>query len=105
MEFADNLVKLRKNLDLSQKELSDKTGISVPTLSQYENGNRQPNFDRLKRLKDFFGVSYNELLSPKSKDKVDLRVVLNEEELYFGDEKIDKSAVKALLMFLRHYRK
>src|ERR1700759_5574396 len=42
----------RRNAGLSQAELSRRSGISVPVLSAYENGRRQPSVAALARIVD-----------------------------------------------------
>jgi transcriptional regulator with XRE-family HTH domain len=45
----------RRNADISQAELSRLSGISVPVLSAYENGRRQPSVAALARIVDACG--------------------------------------------------
>ena len=56
------LSELRKQKNMSQKELSSLLSIAQNTLSQYENGKRQPDNDTLIKLADFFGVTTDFLL-------------------------------------------
>lgn len=106
MSFGEKLKKLREKHGYSQKELAEKLDMGASTIGQYEIGTREPGFERLKKIKDFFGVDFNFLLEEgEQKNEVDLRSLLIKGEIYFGGEKLSESAVKALLMFLRHYRK
>lgn len=52
----------RKKLGLSQEELGQKLLVSRQTVSLWENGQTAPTIDNLKRLKEIFGVSVDELL-------------------------------------------
>jgi transcriptional regulator with XRE-family HTH domain len=45
----------RRNAGMSQAELSRRSGISVPVLSAYENGRRQPSVAALARIVDACG--------------------------------------------------
>jgi transcriptional regulator with XRE-family HTH domain len=45
----------RRNAGLSQAELSRRSGISVPVLSAYENGRRQPSVAALARIVEACG--------------------------------------------------
>ena len=56
------LVKLRKELNLSQEELADRLGISLVTMNRYEVGKRVPDADVLTRMAKFFEVSADYLL-------------------------------------------
>lgn len=49
-----NLAKLRNEKKLTQKELADKTGISISAITMYEIGERKPSLKRAKILADFF---------------------------------------------------
>lgn len=60
--FNKKLIELRKNLKLSQYELADRLGFSRGKLANYEQGTRQPDFDTLEKIADFFGVSTDYLL-------------------------------------------
>lgn len=55
--MGNNIKKLRKEQGLSIRKLSELTGISAPTLSRYENGDRHPKIENWQKLADFFEVS------------------------------------------------
>ena len=56
------LKELRKENNLTQKELADYLNIKQNTYSQYENGQRQVPIDILIRLADYYDVSVDYLL-------------------------------------------
>lgn len=60
-EFKDMLKYLRERENLSQKQLADKLNISASTISMYEVGSRQPNFETEEAIADFFNVDLNTL--------------------------------------------
>lgn len=53
---------LRKQRKLTMKELGEKINVAESTVSLYENGKRQPDFETIKKLADFFGVTTDYLL-------------------------------------------
>ena len=53
---------------MSQKQLAEKTGISVHTINSYESGRRDPNTKNLQILQDFFQVSQGFLLGELKSD-------------------------------------
>lgn len=53
---------LRKNNNLSMKELGKVIGVAESTISLYENGKREPDNNTLSLLADFFNVSIDYLL-------------------------------------------
>ncbi|MFW6377585.1 MAG: helix-turn-helix domain-containing protein [bacterium] len=60
--FNKRLKQLRKENNLTQKELSEILNIGESTLSHYENKDREPNFDTLIKIADLFDVSLDYLL-------------------------------------------
>lgn len=56
------LRQLRKEKGLSMKELGAIIGLAESTISQYETGKREPDFETLLKLGEFFGVSVDYLL-------------------------------------------
>ena len=60
-EFSNRFRQLKGEADLTLKELSEKLDITVPNLSYYMNG-REPNYDTLIRIADYFGVSTDWLI-------------------------------------------
>lgn len=53
---------LRKNKGLSMKELGEIIGVAESTVSQYETGKREPDFETLLKLGEYFNVSVDYLL-------------------------------------------
>lgn len=41
----------------SQKELAEQIGIKQNSYSDWENGKCKPNYEKLEKIADFFGVS------------------------------------------------
>ncbi len=47
---------LRKSENMTQQELADSIGVAKSTISMYENGQREPDFETLEALADCFNV-------------------------------------------------
>lgn len=62
MNFAERLRDLRTQRGLSQIELAKRLGLSNSTISMYERGEREPDFETLDLIGDFFNVDVNYLL-------------------------------------------
>ena len=60
MSFAERFIKLRKEMNVSLRDISRGTGIGVTTLRHYESGT-QPGFDNVIKLSEYFGVSLDYL--------------------------------------------
>jgi HTH-type transcriptional regulator, competence development regulator len=67
--LGETIAKLRKEKGLSQYELADRLGFSRGKLSNYEQGSRQPDYDTLKKIADYFNVSIDQLLGREEKVK------------------------------------
>lgn len=68
--FSARLRKLRAEWSLTQDELAPKLGISRSTLGMYETGKREPDFETLETIADFFNVDMNYLIG-HSNDPID----------------------------------
>ena len=55
--FSVRLKELRLQHGFSQEELAEKIGIKRNTYSDWENGKCKPNYEKLEKIADFFGVS------------------------------------------------
>lgn len=61
---------LRTKKDLSQQKMAEMLGIAQSTLSQYESQKREPDFETLTKISNFFGVSVDYLIgNDYSRDK------------------------------------
>lgn len=67
---------LRKQANLSQNDLGKIIGVAQNTLSQWENGLREPDFDSVIKISEYFNVSTDYLLG-KEEDMPDELIVLN----------------------------
>jgi transcriptional regulator with XRE-family HTH domain len=62
MFTAQNLKLLRKIRGLSQEEVSSILSIKRTTLSGYENGSAEPNFENLVKIAEFYGIPIDSLI-------------------------------------------
>ena len=60
--MPNRLKELRRSLGITQKELASSLGIAQPTLSGWETGRFQIDYDNLGKLADFFGTSIDYIL-------------------------------------------
>lgn len=61
-KFSQKLKELRLEAHLSQAELAQKMGVGQNTVSTWELGARQPDYDTLIKLAKYFEVSTDYLL-------------------------------------------
>ncbi len=60
--FGTKLRNLREHQEFSQKQAAEKLNIIPATYSRYERGIREPDFNTLKQIANFFHVSIDYLL-------------------------------------------
>ena len=61
MPFGKVLKRLRTQNNLTQKQLADVLGISESTVGMYERGHREPAFEMLEAIADYFNVDMDYL--------------------------------------------
>ena len=66
-QFDKILKMLRNEKNMSQQELADALGISKSSINMYERGERQPNFETLETIADYFNVDIDYLLGRTNK--------------------------------------
>ena len=114
---------LRKKKGISMKELGSKIGVAESTISQYETGKREPDFETLLKLSEFFDVSTDYLLrgdiysgqkessALTKKDKQDIekelqatleRLETEQGALMFSGEPLDEETKQLLAASLRN---
>ena len=67
MNFRTRLKQLRNEKKINQRELANFLKVAPSTISMYESGQREPNFEVLESLADFFNVDLNYLLGKSNK--------------------------------------
>jgi len=103
MDFAQRLVALRKQRNLTQAALSERVGIHVSNIRRYEAGNSQPTLDVLRNLALALSTSADSLLfddDQRGPDD-DLRLAFEATRALDTEE---KETLKALIegFLLRH---
>lgn len=105
--FSHQLKNIRKEWNLTQKELADSLNIAQSTIAMYENGKREPDTANLNKIADFFKVTTDFLLgrshSPKltAEEEIDIAVDLERtieqlrtnKGLKFDGEPIDEETI------------
>jgi transcriptional regulator with XRE-family HTH domain len=87
--FPDRLKNLRKNNNKTQQQMADILGISRQAYGYYENGSRQPDFESLKTLANYFDVTIDYLLTGKkemnSNEEMWKELLDPEKQVFFKD--------------------
>lgn len=67
--FAQNLIKYRKSLNLTQAELAEKLNYSDKAVSKWERAESVPDIYTIKSIADFFAVKVDVLISEPKPDR------------------------------------
>lgn len=62
MTFSERLIFLRKSRNLTQKQIYEAVGLSALGYQRYEYGEREPAYQKLLALADYFDVSIDYLV-------------------------------------------
>ena len=68
--FKDNLVQMRKVLQLTQEDIAEKLGVTRQSVAKWESGESIPDLDKCKQLADIFGVSLDDLANYEPDDNL-----------------------------------
>lgn len=101
-KLASKLQELRKNADMSAKEVGEKIGKSEKTVSAWEHGRGQPDADMLFELCDLYGVKSIAEFFPDQEEE-ELSLSFEETELVEIFRKLNKSSKDLLLTTARAY--
>ena len=67
--FSTRLKILRSDGELSQQALADILKISKSSINMYERGEREPNFETLEAIADYFNVDLDYLMGRQDKQR------------------------------------
>ena len=80
-ELGRAVKRRRDELELSLRDLANKTGVSASTLSRIENGTGKPDADNIARLTNWLDVPMDRILGSRQPDSEDSKPVV-----YFARE-------------------
>lgn len=99
--FKNVFKQLRLSAGLTQDELSNALNLSKSTISMYENGNREPDFETLECIADYFNVDMNTLIGYKNQPPTTIAAHFDGDE--YTEEELDK--IKEFAAFVKSNRK
>ncbi|OIJ14906.1 hypothetical protein BKP35_05600 [Anaerobacillus arseniciselenatis] len=116
-DFKSRFKRLRKQNKLTQQEVGDIIRVSKVAVSGYENGNRSPETETLKRIATMFNVSIDYLVGysnipshgdDKNSDAYylisDIGLLQGKYKLIIEDEIVDEELLKETLDFIKAKR-
>lgn len=79
--------KLRKDKNMTMKQLGQIIGVSESTISLYENGKREPDYETMLKIAEVFDVSLDYLIRGVAGDGVDTDDVIAYREMLHKDKR------------------
>ena len=61
--FCQNLKQIRKDCELTQKQVAEKLGVVESCYANWEQGRTEPNIEMLRKLGEIFQVTMDELIN------------------------------------------
>lgn len=96
----ERLRELRKSKGISLKELGAIVGVAESTMSLYESGKRQPDYETLLKLAEYYGVTVDYLLRGSEEEQLpEELVILNRKARNWSPEKRKQLLDMARIMF------
>ncbi|MDD4546483.1 MAG: helix-turn-helix transcriptional regulator [Oscillospiraceae bacterium] len=104
MTFGERLRKLRKQLDMTQEQISKNLNIVRSTYAYYETGKTFPDFDTVVRLAHLFNVTTDYLLdaeptSPQLNDDSGISYTPSIKKIIVNDWSLRESEQKLLIAY------
>lgn len=103
--FHNIFKRLRTASGLTQVEMAEKLGISRSTIGMYETGAREPDFETLELIADFFNVDIDYLLGRTDKTTMLPETVgnyyLNDETRQIAQEAFENPELRTLFKVAR----
>ncbi|MDF2154622.1 HTH-type transcriptional regulator PuuR [Vibrio sp. CAU 1672] len=93
-QIGKNIVQLRKQHGLSQRELAERAGITHSAISSIENGKVSPSVSSLQKIVNVFSLSLSEFFTFEQSQSDEVKVVITPEELIeMGSESVSMKLV------------
>lgn len=84
--ISEQIKNFRKLKNITQTELSEKTGISVSTIKKYEAGFRNPKYEQLAKIATALGIDVNTFFAKKSQTPEELASIIMKLDAQTGIE-------------------
>lgn len=98
-KFSETLKRIRKQRKMSQVELASKIGVSRSTISMYEMGEREPDFETLEALADVFNVDMAYLIGTETK-KAPAKAEANDDVIIRFIRSLPRERLRGILLAL-----
>lgn len=96
MEIGERIRHQMELMDMTQKELSDKTGMNSSVLNRIILGTRPARDEEILLLSNVLNVSTDYLLGNKTEQKNDLKSLIKQRAMTYGGKEISEHDLKVL---------
>ena len=102
MDFANTLKNLREVNNVTQEQLAEYLKVSRPTIAGYETKDRQPDFERLEKIAEFFNVSIDYLVKGFKLDpEVPVKEITLNQEVMISYRRLSLESKQDVLKYIR----
>lgn len=102
--IGENIKRIRKEKELTQKELAEKCNLATITIRQYESGKREPKYETLSKIANALNVSILDLTLSKSYEPK--YITLNDIQIKIKEEATDsRETFKRLIDYIEQLNK
>ena len=98
--FGQRLKELRNDRGISQNELSKHIGVSKSSVNMYERDEREPGFETLEAIADFFNVNMDYLLGRGPKVSTDISPENIAISVQIDGDQFSDVAIQTLIKFI-----
>lgn len=102
MNFANTLKNLREINHVTQEQLAEYLKVSRPTVAGYETKSRQPDYERLVKIAEYFNVSVDYLMRGfKPENEIPVKESTLNQEVMISYRKLSLESKQDVLKYIR----
>lgn len=102
MDFANTLKNLREANNVTQEQLADYLKVSRPTIAGYETKSRQPDYERLEQISEFFHVTIDYLIRGRTEEEnIPVKESTIDQEVTISYRKLSVNSKQDVLKYIR----
>ena len=75
--YFDKIIKRRIEMDITQKEISEKIGVTLSVIKALETGRSNSSVTTLEKLADLLGLNIDEIYSPEYRETKVISIINN----------------------------
>ena len=100
MGLGARMKQLRTERMMKQSELAEVLGMTVATISAYENETRTPDINTTAKIANYFNVTIDNLIGRKVESDSDLKDIIRNQSMTYKGEKLSEHDIEVIESFL-----